>query len=150
MSSSLDSLLKLPGVTVKGYSQVEGYICLHLQILAKEMDCPHCQKTTRELHQVRTSLIRDLPAFGQPVYLKVPRQQFYCSYCQRYVTQVLDFLSNRRHATNRYELYIYQRVLMSNMVPVSREEKLTPEEVEGMFKFVSNSLKKKTGVQSKG
>jgi transposase len=26
--------------------------------------------------------VRDLPAFGQPVYLKIPRRNFYCRHCQ--------------------------------------------------------------------
>jgi transposase len=75
MSSPLASLLNLSGVTVEGHSQVEGYICLHLKILANEIPCPHCSKPTEELHQVRLILVRDLPTFGQPVYLRVPRQQ---------------------------------------------------------------------------
>jgi len=130
MSSPLDSLVNLPGVTVEGHSQVEGYICIHLKILASEIACPHCRKPIQELHQVRPILVRDLPTFGQPVYLRVPRQQFYCRYCQKYVTQQLDFLSWRRRYTQRYECYIYQRVLMSNMVQVSREEDLSADEVD--------------------
>jgi hypothetical protein len=45
MSSPLDSLLNLPGVTVEGHSQVEGYICIHLKILATEMGLSSLQKT---------------------------------------------------------------------------------------------------------
>jgi transposase len=145
MSSPLDSLVNLPGVTVEGHSQVEGYICIHLKILATEIACPHCRKPIQELHQVRPILVRDLPTFGQPVYLRVPRQQFYCRYCQKYVTQQLDFLSWRRRYTQRYECYIYQRVLMSNMAQVSREEDLSVDEVEGIFNWVSNSKKKRLG-----
>jgi len=77
MLSPLDSLLKLPGVTVEGHTQVEGYICLHLKIQRQEITCPHCTKLTKELHQVRPILVRDLPTFGQAVYLRVPRRQFY-------------------------------------------------------------------------
>lgn len=150
MSSPLDSLLNLSGVTVEGHSQVEGYICLHLKILANEIPCSHCSKPTEELHQVRLILVRDLPTFGQPVYLRVPRQQFYCRDCQKYVTQQLDFLCWRRRYTQRYESYIYQRVLMSNIAQVSREEDLTADEVEGIFNWVSNSTKKKTGAKSNG
>lgn len=143
MSSPLDSLLNLSGVTVEGHSQVEGYICIHLKILAPEFVCPHCSLPTQELHQVRSIFVRDLPTFGQPVYLRVPRRQFYCRNCQKYVTQRLDFLSWRRRYTQRYESYIYQRVLMSNITQVSREEDLTADEVEGIFNWVSNSTKKK-------
>lgn len=96
MLSALDSLLKLPGVTVEGHTQVEGYICLHLKIQRQEITCAHCTKLTPELHQVRPILVRDLPTFGQAVYLRVPRRQFYCRHCQKYVTEKLDFISWRR------------------------------------------------------
>ena len=127
MKSSLDSLLNLPGVTVEGRSQVEGFICFHLELLAAETDCLHCGKSTKELHQSRSILVRDLPTFGQPVYLKIPRRNFYCRHCQKYVTERWDFISWRRQYTKRYEENIYQRVLHNNVEQISREEGLTPE-----------------------
>lgn len=110
-----DFLLNLPGVTVVGRSQVEGCICFHLKILVREMDCPHCGKATKELHQVRPILVRDLPSFGQAVYLKVPRRNFYCRACQKYVTERVEFLNWRRQYTRRYEENIYQRVLHNSV-----------------------------------
>jgi transposase len=145
MLSALDSLLKLPGVTVEGQTQVEGYICLHLKIQDQEITCPHCTKLTKELHQVRPILVRDLPTFGQAVYLRVPRRQFYCRHCQKYVTEKLNFILWRRRFTQRYECYIYQRVLQSNIEQVSREEDLTYDEVEGIFNCVSKQQKKRLG-----
>lgn len=81
--SPLNGLLNLPGVTVEGYSLLEGYISIHLSLLEPGIKCPRCGSQTKELHQVRPTLIRDLPSFGQPVYLKVPRRQFYCRSCQK-------------------------------------------------------------------
>jgi transposase len=150
MKSAVDSLISLPGVTVEGRSQVEGFICFHLRILAKEIDCVHCGENTQELHQIRPILVRDLPAFGQPVYLRVPRRQFYCRSCQKYVTERVDFLNWRHQYTKRYEENIYQRVLHSNVEQISREEGLTSEQIEGIFNSVSSSEKKKTGVKSLG
>lgn len=148
MKLPLDSLLNLPGVTVTGRSQVEGFICFHLQILTSEIDCPHCGKSTKELHQIRPILVRDLPSFGQPVYLRIPRRNFYCRLCQKYVTERLDFLNWRRPYTRRYEENIYQRVLHNNVEQISREEGLTSEQIEGIFNLVSSYVKKKTGVKS--
>ncbi|WP_445243720.1 MULTISPECIES: transposase family protein [unclassified Microcoleus] len=48
-------------------------------------------------------LVRDLPVFGRPVYLKIPRRQFYCSNCQRYPTEKINFLDIKRRHTQRYE-----------------------------------------------
>jgi transposase len=136
MESPFDCLLNLPGVTVVGCSQVEGCICFHLKMLAREMDCPHCGKATKELHQVRPILVRDLPSFGQPVYLKVPRRNFYCRACQKYVTERVEFLNWRRQYTRRYEENIYQRVLHNSVEQISREEGLTYEQIEGILSAV--------------
>ncbi len=78
-------------------------------------------------------LIRDLPVFGRVVYLKVPRRQFYCSNCQRYFTERLEFADWERRYTQRYEEYIYQRIKSSNIEQVSREEGLSFEKVQGIF-----------------
>ncbi|MEG4171633.1 transposase family protein [Microcoleus sp. S13_C3] len=74
------------------------------------MVCHHCQNYTEQLHQNRPILVRDLPLFGRPVYLKVPRRQFYCPNCQRYPTEKVDFLDIKRRHTQRYEQNIYERV----------------------------------------
>ncbi|NER93135.1 MAG: ISL3 family transposase [Symploca sp. SIO1B1] len=143
MKSPVDLLLNLPGVTVAGCSQIEGFICFHLKILTQEIDCPHCGQSTKELHQIRPIIVRDLPACGQPVYLKIPRRNFYCRHCQKYITERLDFLNWRRQYTKRYEENIYQRVVHNNVEQISREEGLTPEQIEGIFKLVSSYVKKK-------
>ena len=105
--SPLDTLLNLPETSVVGYQQIEGYVCLHLKLLNQQISCPYCQKITRELHQTKFLLVRDLPVFGQPVYLKVPRRRFYCRCCQRYITERLEFIEWRRIHTRRYEEKIY-------------------------------------------
>ncbi|HBE35393.1 MAG TPA: hypothetical protein DD990_29870 [Cyanobacteria bacterium UBA11368] len=96
MTSVLDNLLDLPETTVEGYQEVEGYVCLYLKLLNKGTHCPHCNYYTEELHQTTQILVRDLPSFGKPVYLRVPRRRFYCSKCQRYSTERLEFLPERR------------------------------------------------------
>jgi len=87
MSFHLDYLLDLPGVKVETCTQIEGQIYFRLRALASEIVCPHCNNYTEELHQNRPTLVRDLSVFGRFVYLEVPRRQFYCPRCQRYITE---------------------------------------------------------------
>lgn len=143
MSSPLDSLLNLPGITIESCLHVEEYVCLHVRILAEEIQCPHCKNYTPYLHQIRSILVRDLPTFGKPVYLKVPRRQFYCRKCQKYSTEKLKFIDWRRLHTQRYEKSIYYRVQSSSIEQISREEDLSTEEIQGIFSHVYNQLKKK-------
>ncbi len=126
MDIYLDSLLNLPNTT--------GF-------LNDKCNCPHCNTASDELKQNRPILIRDLSVFGKVVYLNTPRRQFYCHQCQKYFTEVLMFADWERRYTQRYEEYIYQRAQNTSMEQVSRDELLSWDQVQGIFKH-QFSLKK--------
>jgi transposase len=134
MDFHLDTLLKLPNVTVESCIQQPNEVYLKLRFLNEEASCSDCGKLSSELHQNRPILVRDLSVFGQATYLKVPRRQFYCRECQRYFTELLSFVEAGRQYTQRYEEYIYQQVQRSSIEQVSRVERLTSERIEGIFK----------------
>jgi transposase len=142
MSFHIEYLLDLPGIRVETCTQVEGKVFLGLSIVSEGIVCHHCKKYTEKLHQNRSTLVRDLSVFGRPVYLKIPRRQFYCLSCQRYPTEKLDFLDSKRRHTQRYEQNIYERVQQSSMEQIGREEGLSYDEVKGIFDWVIK-LKKK-------
>jgi len=83
------------------------------------------------------------------VYLQVPRRQFYCPMCQRYSTERLEFLGQKRRHTQRYEENIYARVQQSSMSQIGREEGLSYDEIKGIFTQVNSGKKKLLGVQGK-
>ena len=146
MDLHLDILLNLPNVTVETCSMLEGNVCLLLGLLNQGIACPNCGQYTEEIHQVYSTLVRDLPVFGNTVYLKVPKRQFYCQTCQSYRTERLDFIDWKRRHTRRYEERIYQRVKSSSIEQVSREEQLSCDEIQEIFNHQSVGVKKKTGV----
>jgi transposase len=82
------------------------------------------------------------------VYLQVPRRQFYCPNCQRYITERLEFIDTKRRHTQRYEQNIYARVQQSSISQIGREEELSYDEVKGIFTQVNFSQKKTVGSQS--
>lgn len=142
MSVYLDDLLDLPNVRVENYTKIEGSVTLRLVMLSDSITCPHCGKSTDELHQNRPVLIRDLSVFGRPTYLHLPRRQFYCSECQKYSTESLEFVDWKRRHTRRYEEDVYQRVQSSNMEQIGREEGLKYDEIKGMFDHISTKKKR--------
>jgi len=142
MSFHLDYLLDLPGVKVETCTQIEGQIYFQLSVVASGIICPHCNNYTEELHQNRSILARDLSVFGRPVYLQVPRRQFYCPTCQRYSTEKLEFLDKKRRHTQRYEQNIYARVQKSSISQIGREEGLSYDEIKSIFTHVHSSQKK--------
>lgn len=114
-------------------------------MLAAGMKCSHCGNPTDKLHQNRPILLRDLPTFGRPVYLQVPRRQFYCSDCQRYSTERLEFCDWERRHTQRYELNIYARVKQSNLEQIGREEGVSYDEIKCIFEHVHELKKNRNG-----
>jgi transposase len=145
MDLHLDRLLNLPDVTVESCIQEAPEVFLKLRFLKEESNCPHCHHPSDQLHQNRPVLIRDLSIFGQSVYLQVPRRQFYCKTCQKYFTECLSFVDWERRYTQRYENYIYQRVQATTIEQVSREEDLSWDQVQGIFNYRFNQVKKRIG-----
>jgi transposase len=148
MDFYLDALLNLPNITVESCTQSEQQVVLKLRLLNETSDCPHCQNQSDKLHQNRPVLIRDLPISGQTVHLHLPRRQFYCSFCQRYFTERLNFVDWERRYTTRYENAIYHRVQTTSIEQVSREEDLSWDQVQGIFNHKFGQEKKQIGAKS--
>lgn len=148
MDIHLDNLLNLPNTTVESCKQEEKKITLKLRFLHDKSNCPHCNMGSDKLKQNRPILIRDLSVFGKVVYLDTPRRQFYCPQCQKYFTEILPFADWERRYTQRYEEYVYQRVQNTSMEQVSRDEFLSWDQIQGIFKHQFSLKKKITGKSS--
>jgi len=79
-------------------------------------------------------LIRDLSISGQLIELEIPRHQYYCNNCQKYFPEQLCFVDEGRRYTKRYEEYIYHRVQVTRVEQVKREEELSCDQAQGIFK----------------
>jgi len=143
MNTELTNLLDLQGVQVESKDISQEAIFFNLTISAKGTYCLYSHYT-EELHQVRPILVRDLEAFGKPVYLNLPRRQFYCRICQRYFTEHLNFIDYRRKYTQRYEVSIYSQVNNSSMELVSQKEKLNIEQVKNIVNHVRHKQQAKS------
>jgi transposase len=96
MDFHLDNLLNLPNVTAESYTNTLDAIVVKIQLINAGINCPNCNEYICQVHQTRPVLVRDLSVFGQVVYLKVPRRQFYCSSCRTSPTEPLLWLSKDR------------------------------------------------------
>jgi transposase len=138
----LENLLDLPNVSIRNVVKEGKEVFLLLGCLKEEVTCPHCSNLTDELHQTKSRLVRDLPISGQEIYLKIPRRKFYCQPCQKFFTENLEFVEERRKYTKRYEEYIERRVNSSSIERVKREESLSWDQVQGIYKRQCERKKK--------
>ncbi|NER38768.1 MAG: ISL3 family transposase [Oscillatoria sp. SIO1A7] len=58
---------------------------------------------------------------------------FKCSNCRKYFTEKLDYIHAKRGHTIRYEQCIYEKVIVSSIGQVCREESLKYDEIKAMF-----------------
>lgn len=145
MDFHLDGLLNLPDITIERCIKNDTKTILKVNFLTVYATCPHCQKSTDELHQIRPILIRDLSISGQLIELEIPRRQYYCKNCQKYFTEQLCFIDEGRRYTQRYEEYIYHRVQVTTVEQVKREEELSWDQIQGIFNHQREQVKKPHG-----
>jgi transposase len=145
MDFHLDGLLNLPDITIERCIKNDTKTILKVNFLTAYATCPHCQKSTDELHQIRPILIRDLSISGQLIELEIPRRQYYCKNCQKYFTEQLCFVDEGRRYTQRYEEYIYHRVQVTTVEQVKREEELSWDQIQGIFNHQREQVKKPHG-----
>ena len=129
-------------------------IVVKLQLVKAGINCPNCSKYISQVHQTRSVLVRDLSIFGQVVYLKVPRRQFYYSTCKKSPTEPLLWVNRKQRQTNRYQEYIYERVSVAGHPQRSENEKMcvageprrSEDAVQDIFHKVASSKKKAGGI----
>jgi transposase len=141
MDFCLDNLLNLPNVIADSYASTLDSIVVKLQLVNAEINCPNCNEYICQVHQTRPTLVRDLSVFGQVVYLKVPRRQFYCFNCKMSPTESLLWLNKKQRQTNRYQEYIYERVKELTVKQVSENEKMSEDAIQDIFHKVAQSKK---------
>ena len=144
MDFHLDNLLNLPNVVGDGCASTLDAIVVKLQLVNAGINCPNCNEYICRVHQTRPVLVRDLSVFGQVVYLKVPRRQFYCSNCKTSPTELLSWVNKKQRQTNRYQEYIYEKVKELTVKQVSENERMSEDAVQDIFHKVTQ-LKKRLG-----
>jgi transposase len=141
MDFHLDTLLNLSNVVADSYSSTLDAIVVKLQLVNAGINCHNCNEYISQVHQTRSVLVRDLSIFGQVVYLKVPRRQFYCATCKKSPTEPLPWVNKKQRQTNRYQEYIYERVKELTVKQVSENEKMSEDAVQDIFQKVASSKK---------
>jgi len=93
-------------------------------------------KYVDEIHQNRPILVKDLPIFGKPVYLKVPRRQFECKRCKRDDRSIRIFIHTADIQNVQKRVYLPSSS-GDKYRQVCREEQVKYDEVKGIFDYVS-------------
>jgi len=136
----VDRILDFPNLTVKNCHFESGKITLELESVDKRSKCEKCDSSSEHINQTRQVTVRDLSILGNQVFLVFDRHQFYCENCNIYFVEKLSFIDFNRHMTERYKNFIFDKVKVSTIKQVAKEEGLTYDQVKGVFEEQFNKL----------
>jgi transposase-like protein len=77
--------------------------------------CPGCKKATRDRHQVRDRIVRDLPMGSYATELVVRQPQYQCPECRSCFTPGFKALAESAHATERFLERVSEMVRSSDV-----------------------------------
>ena len=137
---STEKIIGLQGVFVTNIENNSDSIIIHAQMERREHHCICCGTATDTIHDYRTQLIKDIPAFGKNVYISLKKRRYRCTHCGKRFYEENKFLPKYYRMTNRLALYIIMQLQsVVSFTHVSREVNLSVSTVIRIFDKMSFS-----------
>lgn len=105
--------------------------------------CPYCGFLTQHIHDQRARIVRDIPIFTKPLYLKVHIKRFRCKNCNEVFSQAFESINPGQHQTIRYREYLYDQCDGSTIQKVSKEQKIAYSTLERIYYGIANEILQK-------
>jgi transposase len=134
--SVLTELLNLSNVKVVHLQWVgQNRINLFVEPTLELALCPNCGLASMSIHEVgEAQMIRDLAIWDRQCWLRLTPRRFKCATCQNTFVERLAWREPGREYTMRCEQHIYQRTRKEPILQVAKDEMLSEEIVQGIFK----------------
>ena len=71
-------------------SSTSTHIFFHLE--RRDHVCPHCGAITNKVHDYRTSIIKDSPFQGRPLFLHYRKRRYHCNCCNSHFLEPFTLL----------------------------------------------------------
>ncbi|MGB0385206.1 MAG: hypothetical protein ACPGWR_10315 [Ardenticatenaceae bacterium] len=117
--------LKLPNVSIIGVkiNEDRAYnISVRSTFIGTK--CRICEKYITKFHaNEREISLRDLPVFGNQVFIKICPKRYKCDDCNTTTTQQLEWYYQRSPNTKRFEEHILLQMINSTIQDVAKKEK---------------------------
>lgn len=125
-----EQLLNLPSVTITNVIIEAKSITIDCHVTTLVSSCPNCGKESRQINQYYRRRLRDLNMGVRHVYLDVTMRQFYCSDCNRYYSEELDFADLNKDFTHRQTDYMFCLARKQSYTEVAAIVDVSPKTIE--------------------
>ena len=131
-------LLNLQGVLVKKVTSVHSFTMIDIEMPVTTHTCPHCGTHTSYIHDYRKQLIKDIPAFGQPIILNYRRRRYRCPHCGKCFSEQHPFVPRYHRMTSRLVAHIIDQLRCEcSFTSVAKSVNLSVSTVIRVFDMLS-------------
>lgn len=133
-----EELLGLQGLIIEEVKNTDNKITIFAVKERTEQYCPCCGTATRTIHDYRTQIIKDIPAFGKAVEIYLRKRRYRCNHCQKRFAEENTFLPKYHRITSRLSAFVIHKLANEcSFTSVAREVFLSVTTVTRIFDRVS-------------
>lgn len=127
-------LLELEDLILENISSSDTELHISFSLIRKPHSCPHCGTVTAQVHDYRTSVIKDLPLMGKMTFLHYRKRRYHCPCCNKHFYESFGLLPKHFRITTR--LAFYSVHLLRNRYSASSAASLTGISVSTVFRML--------------
>ena len=125
-------LLEMEDIIVSDVSSSSTELHISISLKRRPHTCPNCSFVTEQIHDYRTSIIKDIPILGKQTFLHYRKRRYHCPCCNKHFYETFHFLSKYCRITTRLAFYAIH--LLKNRYSVSSCAKLLGISASSVFR----------------
>jgi hypothetical protein len=98
-------LLEMEEMIISDLTSSNTEIHIHFSLPRKVCTCPHCHGLTDQVHDYRTSIIKDLPLMGKQTFLHYRKRRYHCPHCGKHFYEPFPLVTKHCRTTTRLLFY---------------------------------------------
>ncbi|MBQ9120267.1 MAG: ISL3 family transposase [Lachnospiraceae bacterium] len=105
ISDFTSKLLELEDVIIENVQTTNTEIHTFLSMPRRPHTCPRCGTITEQIHDYRTSVIKDIPSMGKMLFLHYRKRRYNCPCCNKHFYESFPLLPKHCRITTRLSFY---------------------------------------------
>lgn len=137
LNNCIENIIGLQDVIINKVEKFDNQLHIYCTLKRKSHKCPSCNKETNTIHDYREQVIKDIPAFGNQVFIHLKKRRYRCS-CGKRFQEANSFLPKYHRITNRLAGFIIDMLgSVCSFTSVAKSVNLSVSSVIRIFDLVS-------------
>lgn len=131
-------LLEIKDLIIEKIEKNDSEIHIYFTIKRKLHTCPHCGNVTDQVHDYRSSVIKDIPLFGKKLFLHYKKRRYNCPCCNKHFNEDFSLVPKQHRITSRLALYSIE--LLKNKHSVTTAANIMGISASSVFRYLKRIL----------